>query len=193
MTDTADLRRTLLADEVERDRLDRAVRNGRGDLTAQRDAAATAAEATRAALDAAIVAEPPIWPTEPQLVPALLVPWRLEVRYLTGAAGGPELGVRAVPDDVAVHTFEPELTTAEREAGKRYWDVGRRRRRHRRVPPAGVDDDPDRARAGPGGVDARGDAAGRDACPTARPSAPTSEAATRRGRGLRPASCSRPG
>ncbi len=88
-------------------------------LTAARDASAAALETARAELATAVAAEPPIW-SGGDPTPAVLVPMRLEVRYLSGASG-PELAIRVVPDDIAVHTFEPELTAVEVAAGTRYW------------------------------------------------------------------------
>ena len=48
------------------------------------------------------------------------MPTRLEVRYLSGASG-PELAIRVVPDDIGVHSFEPELTAEEVAEGTIYW------------------------------------------------------------------------
>ena len=88
-------------------------------LTAARDAAAAALDAIRAELAAAVAAEPPIW-SGGDPTPAVLMPTRLEVRYLSGASG-PELAIRVVPDDIGVHSFEPELTAEEVAEGTSYW------------------------------------------------------------------------
>lgn len=50
-------------------------------------------------------------------LPVALLPVRLETRY---AANGTELLVRAFPDDVAIDTHEPALTTEERERAEAY-------------------------------------------------------------------------
>jgi hypothetical protein len=57
-------------------------------------------------------------------LPVLLLPLRLETRWKAGgAAKGPELWVRAYPDDVAVNTHEAVLTEAEVRHGRAYWSA----------------------------------------------------------------------
>lgn len=58
----------------------------------------------------------------PTTLPILLLPVRLETRFIDGA-NGPELWVRIYPDQVAIDTHEPELTEAEQTAGKAYWNA----------------------------------------------------------------------
>lgn len=50
--------------------------------------------------------------------PVALLPVRLEARFVDNAS---ELRVRIFPDQVHVDVHEPELTAAEREAGRAYW------------------------------------------------------------------------
>jgi hypothetical protein len=57
-------------------------------------------------------------------MPILLLPVRLEARFKTFAdrAGGrEELWVRIYPDDCSIDTFEPELSEAEIDSGRRFW------------------------------------------------------------------------
>jgi len=49
-------------------------------------------------------------------VPVLLVPLRLEIRFV-----GDELWIRAFPDDIAISSHEPALTAAEVERGQTFW------------------------------------------------------------------------
>src|SRR5215207_2592074 len=51
-------------------------------------------------------------------VPIALLPLRLETRFFNNAT---ELRVRVFPDQVHVDAHEPELTSAERDAGMTYW------------------------------------------------------------------------
>lgn len=55
-------------------------------------------------------------------LPVLLLPVRLETRFVDGTLG-PELLVRIYPDQIAIDTFEPSLTQAEQHAGTTYWDA----------------------------------------------------------------------
>jgi hypothetical protein len=142
-------RRNLL--RLRQDQLARALRDGKSGTPAAR----ALQEAVRA-LEAAIAAgtqaarerrrpsfrplgEPAVQAEPWELVeglddrlPFLLLPVRVETRFMTGA-GGRELWVRIFPDEVAVHTHEPHLTADEIESGKVYW------REHWR---AGQADDP---------------------------------------------------
>ena len=52
--------------------------------------------------------------------PILLLPVRVETRFMDGAAGK-ELWVRIFPDDIATHTHEGDLTLEEIEDGRAYW------------------------------------------------------------------------
>src|SRR5262245_47714989 len=49
-------------------------------------------------------------------IPILLLPVRVETRFMPVMAPT-ELWVRILPDDIAVHAHEPELTAGERAAG----------------------------------------------------------------------------
>jgi hypothetical protein len=51
-------------------------------------------------------------------VPVALLPVRLETRFFDQ---GTTLRIRIFPDDIHVHTHEPELTTSEEAAGHTYW------------------------------------------------------------------------
>jgi hypothetical protein len=58
-------------------------------------------------------------------VPVLLLPARLETRFVT-AEYGTELWVRIYPDQVHVNSHDPVLTTAETDDGSTYWaEVGK--------------------------------------------------------------------
>jgi hypothetical protein len=67
---------------------------------------------------------PPTWFAQPlqAAVPIAFLPLRLETRFGTGTgtSAGPELWVRAYPDDVHVDSFEPELTAVEQAARAAY-------------------------------------------------------------------------
>ena len=120
------LRRAADAAEIEFDRFDALVNTSAAlaaKFGAARDTAKQRLDDARSALAQAIAAEPPIWADAP-LVPALLVPVRMEVRYRPNEQqpdAEPALAIRVVPDDIAVHSFEPELTDAERDAAQQYW------------------------------------------------------------------------
>ena len=120
------LRRAVDAAEIEFDRFDALV-NTSPPLAAKFGAARATAKQrlddARSALAQAITAEPAIWADAP-LVPALLVPVRMEVRYRPNEQqpdAEPALAIRVVPDDIAVHSFEAELTDAEHAAAQQYW------------------------------------------------------------------------
>lgn len=53
-------------------------------------------------------------------IPFLLMPVRLETRFVT-SADGPELWLRIYPDDIALHTHEKLLTHNEAAEGNKYW------------------------------------------------------------------------
>jgi len=55
--------------------------------------------------------------------PVLFLPVNIETRFMTSAAGAPELWVRIYPDQIAINSHEPELTTQEIADGQAYWDV----------------------------------------------------------------------
>ena len=60
------------------------------------------------------------------LVPALLLPVRLEVKFRSaaaspGAAAAPQLLVRVFPDTCSIDTFSPELTASEIIDARVYW------------------------------------------------------------------------
>src|SRR4029079_6791067 len=52
-------------------------------------------------------------------VPIVLLPVRIEARFFNAAK---ELRVRIFPDQIHADAHEPELTTAERDAGMAYWN-----------------------------------------------------------------------
>ncbi len=56
----------------------------------------------------------------PDNIPFLMLPLRIETRFMEGG-NGKELWVRAYPDDIAVHTHEKTLTSAEVIQGRIYW------------------------------------------------------------------------
>ena len=120
------LRRAVDTAEIELDRYD-ALANTTSALAAEfgppRDGARQRLAAARSALHDAVNQQPPIW-ADSAPVPALLVPVRLEVRYWPNEQqpnADPALAIRVIPDDIAVHTFEPELTDTERNAATAYW------------------------------------------------------------------------
>ncbi|WP_431047030.1 hypothetical protein ACQUSR_33195 [Streptomyces sp. P1-3] len=63
---------------------------------------------------------PPLWPDGPK-DPLLLLPLRLETVFRTADGGGPELWIRAYPDEIHVDSHETGLTGAERAATEAYW------------------------------------------------------------------------
>lgn len=71
----------------------------------------------------AVTEEP--WKLVEQLgddLPFLLLPLRIETRFMPGAGGaGRELWLRIFPDEIAVHTHEPQLRDAEAEGGEAFW------------------------------------------------------------------------
>jgi hypothetical protein len=54
--------------------------------------------------------------------PLVLFPVRLETRFIASSDGGADLYVRVYPDKVHLDTHEPELTQAELEWGKHFWE-----------------------------------------------------------------------
>jgi hypothetical protein len=54
--------------------------------------------------------------------PFLLLPLRVETRFVRDDTDGPQLWVRIFPDDIAVETHEPELTDEEVHAGRVHWE-----------------------------------------------------------------------
>jgi hypothetical protein len=72
-----------------------------------------------------LVAQIPEQPWElveqlPDDLPFLLLPVRVETRFMPAASGG-ELWVRIFPDEAAVHTHETELTATEVSNGRLFW------------------------------------------------------------------------
>ena len=55
--------------------------------------------------------------------PVLFLPVNLETRFMNSATGASELWVRIYPDQIAINSHEPELTSQEIEDGQAYWDV----------------------------------------------------------------------
>ena len=84
----------------------------------------------------AAIAEQP-WKLVEQLsddLPFLLLPVRIETRFMSVESGS-ELWVRIFPDDIAVHTHEPDLTAAELSDGQVFWrEMWAAARRIRRGP-----------------------------------------------------------
>ncbi len=123
----SELRRAVNAAEIAYDRFDFLVNAGPAQAatygtayTAAQQSLATA----RAALASAASAELPLWPGDDHPVPVLLWPVRLEVRYFPNEqhpTADPALAIRVIPDDVAIQTFEPELTDTEYQAAQSYW------------------------------------------------------------------------
>ena len=56
----------------------------------------------------------------PDDIPFLLLPVRIETRFMTGN-GSSELWLRVYPDDIALHTHESVLTDTEVAEGEKYW------------------------------------------------------------------------
>ena len=54
--------------------------------------------------------------------PFLLLPVRLETRFMAAKNGGRELRIRIFPDDIAVQTHETALTHDETLAGQTFWE-----------------------------------------------------------------------
>lgn len=55
--------------------------------------------------------------------PILMLPLRLETRFKRVENGATELWVRVFPDDIAVNTFEGDLSEAERRNARSYWQA----------------------------------------------------------------------
>src|SRR5580698_11269877 len=55
--------------------------------------------------------------------PLLLLPVHIQTRFIDGEQGITELCVRIYPDQIAVDTHEPELTTQELADGQAYWNA----------------------------------------------------------------------
>lgn len=55
-------------------------------------------------------------------VPILLLPVRIETRFVANADGQPNLLLRIYPDTISVSSFEPELTSGEIADGQDYWN-----------------------------------------------------------------------
>lgn len=55
-------------------------------------------------------------------LPCLLLPVRLETKFMTSPTGARELWVRIFPDDIAVETHEEPLTEGEVAAGQIFWE-----------------------------------------------------------------------
>ena len=55
--------------------------------------------------------------------PLLLLPARIETRFVDTADGSASLLLRVYPDTISISSFEPELTQGEIDAGQAYWDV----------------------------------------------------------------------
>lgn len=58
----------------------------------------------------------------PPIPPILMLPVRLETRFSPRNDGGADLRIRIYPDKVHIDTHEPELTEAEIQWGKHFWD-----------------------------------------------------------------------
>jgi hypothetical protein len=54
-------------------------------------------------------------------LPIVMLPVRIETRFITPAGGGPELWIRIFPDDIHTDTHEPLLAEKEVAAGEEYW------------------------------------------------------------------------
>ena len=67
-------------------------------------------------------------------MPVLFLPVNIETRFMTSAAGAPELWVRIYPDQIAINSHEPELTAQEIADGTGLLGCGVARRQS-----AGVD------------------------------------------------------
>jgi len=61
--------------------------------------------------------------TLPGAVPILLLPVRIETRFVDGPDQEPFLLLRVYPDTINVAAFEPELTADEIAAGQEYWSL----------------------------------------------------------------------
>ncbi len=83
-------------------------------------------KASRDAVDAAIaqlygdVAPRDLVPNLGDGTPFLLMPVRIETRFMTGLKS-PELWLRIYPDDIAIHTHEDVLSDQEVDEGEKYW------------------------------------------------------------------------
>ena len=53
--------------------------------------------------------------------PLLMLPVNIETRFIDVSPGKSELWVRIYPDQIAINTHEPELTTQEIADGQSYW------------------------------------------------------------------------
>src|SRR4029079_15038498 len=59
----------------------------------------------------------------PSDVPLALLPVRLETRFFEQADGTQQLRVRVFPDQIHIDSHESDLSPAEIEAGRRFWDL----------------------------------------------------------------------
>ena len=59
----------------------------------------------------------------PSDVPLALLPVRLETRFFAQADGTQQLRIRVFPDQIHIDSHEPELSPAEVDAGRRFWEL----------------------------------------------------------------------
>ncbi|WP_026967795.1 hypothetical protein [Algoriphagus terrigena] len=55
-------------------------------------------------------------------LPIMMLPVRIETRFVNASSGAQELWIRIFPDDIHTDTHEPLLTKNEVEAGELYWE-----------------------------------------------------------------------
>ena len=125
-------------------------------------------------------------------LPLTLLPVRLETRFSRGRAGA-ELLVRIYPDQLHQDTHEPELTDAEVEWGRHFWEQRWRAGGDAELEAAAWAQLAARFGPGPGGLGGAGAAPGQPGGPAGGAAGGRRQAGTRTESGRKSTGASRPG